>query len=139
MFRLQKTTKLEVMRISAGVLVGTGLMMLVFFLLDKWDLTVLYGGILGAIVAIFNFYFLAISVQRAVDSGEKSAQLMKSSYSLRMLVSALAIGLGLALDYFNPFAIVIPMLMPRATIYVLQFTGLYRPENKADSGKKGGE
>ncbi|MFI3313747.1 MAG: ATP synthase subunit I [Eubacteriales bacterium] len=139
MFHLQEASKKEIKRIALGVVAGTAIMMLIFYLCKEFNLAVLLGGLLGAAAAIGNFVYLAISVEKAVEAGDRSAAVMKSSYSLRMLVSALAIGLGLLLDFFNPFAIVIPMLLPRITIYALQFTGIYRPENTADSGKKGGE
>ena len=45
--------------VAIGQVICTAAMIGVFALLGKFDLTVLWGGILGAVLAIANFFFMA--------------------------------------------------------------------------------
>lgn len=134
MTKLQKTAKREVGRIALGVCLGSGVMILVYLFLKQLSLAVALGTAIGSLVAIGNFYFLAVSVQKAAGDLERAKNIMKSSYSMRMLISAMAIGAGLLTPFIEVVPLVIPLLLPRATIYVLQFTGAYRPEKADDEG-----
>lgn len=129
---LQEASKRELKRISAGVAVGCALMLLVFFLIGKFQWSVLFGALLGGAVAVGNFLYLALSVQKAAAGDETQARLtMRSSYTVRMLVTVAAVILGVTLDCFSWVAVVIALLLPRLTILVLQITGAYRPEPPA--------
>ncbi|MBQ7455979.1 MAG: ATP synthase subunit I [Clostridia bacterium] len=55
-------------KIAAGVGVLTLLMVAVFLIVGRFDYTVLLGALLGALFAILNFFWMAMGVQRAVDS-----------------------------------------------------------------------
>ena len=56
---------------------------------------------------------------------------MHSSYALRMLIAAVALILGVALPVFHWVAVVIPLLLPRLTILIMQITGVYKPDKPA--------
>ncbi len=132
--KLQPASKRELKHISIGVLTGSVLMLAVFALIGQFRLSVLWGALLGDAAAVGNFYYLCRSVQRAAAADELKARLiMRASYSGRMLISAAALALGLLFqELFHWVAILIPLLLPRATILVMQLTGMYRPD-RADS------
>lgn len=135
--KLQPASKRELKRISAGVLIGSAVMEAVFALIGKWDWPVLWGALLGCAVAIGNFYYLARSVQKAAAAQETKAMLvMRSSYAMRMLIAAVAIILGVAVPIFHWVAVVIPLLLPRLTILIMQITGVYKPEKPAKETKE---
>ncbi len=138
--KLQAASQKEAKRISLGVLVGSGLMIGVFALVGQFQLSVIWGALLGALVAIFNFIYLAFSVQKAAGDLDRAQLIMKSSYSTRMVIIAIAlIATYVCKDYIHPVAVVIPLLLPRFTIYILQFTGVYRRDDQSNSDQKGGE
>lgn len=139
--KLQKTSRQELIKISIGVLSGSAIMLGVFAVLKRFDMSVLCGALLGAAIAIFNFYYLAVSVQRAAAVDEKSAKLiMKSSYSMRMLIDAAGVLIGVVVPQFHWVAVFIPLILPRVTIAVMQVLGMYKPD-KAEKSKQtdGGE
>jgi len=133
--KLQPASRKELRRISLGVAVGSCLTLLAFALLGRYNATVLAGTCLGAGVAVFNFYYLCRSVQRAAASDETTARLvMRSSYSRRMLLTVAALAAGFIAPCFHWLATLIPLLLPRLTILVMQITGAYRPDKKKEEG-----
>ena len=46
----------EVIRVGIGVYILTGLMILGFKLFGFFDIKVIFGGLLGATICVFNFY-----------------------------------------------------------------------------------
>ena len=131
--KLQPATRREVKRISAGVLIGSALMVAIFAAVGKFSWSVVWGALLGDLIAIGNFVYLGLSVQKAAaDDNQIHAKLvMRASYFLRMLIAVIAIIVGLAVQMFHWLAVIIPLLLPRLTILVLQITGAYKPEPPA--------
>ncbi len=116
--------KLIMLGISETVLVA--IVSVVFAVLDKFDMTVVIGGLAGAILAIANFFFLAMSADSAADSAvaqdvKTGKNKMRSSYMMRMIV-IFAILLVLAKTGFaNPIALVVPFFAVRPLIMVDEF------------------
>lgn len=132
MLKLQPASKRELKRITIGVVLGTGLMLIVFAVLHRFNLSVLLGALLGAAAAIGNFFSLCLSVQKAASQeNEASTKLvMQSSYTRRMLLNILVIVIGMTVDAFYWLAVVLPLLMPRLVIQFLQFTGAFHSEKE---------
>ena len=61
--------------VSVGQAVGIGLMLAVFALLNRFDRSVWLGGIFGGIIAIGNFFVMAVCADLAADKAEKMALL----------------------------------------------------------------
>ena len=77
--------------VAIGEGIGVAVMLGIFALLGKFDIAVLLGGLIGAVVAIANFFFMALSVNLAADKAEeqnvKGGQAtVRSSYLLRMVL-----------------------------------------------------
>ena len=53
--------------VALGEALGTGIMLGVFALLGRFSLKVLWGGLIGAALALGNFIALCISVSRLAD------------------------------------------------------------------------
>ena len=133
---LQPATRREIKRISTGVLLGSALMVAVFAVLGRFSWPVLWGALLGDAVAIGNFVFLGISVQKAAAAEAlRARQIMQFTYSLRMLIVVAAFALSMAVEVFYWLAVLIPLLLPRITILVLQITGAYKPDKGANEVK----
>ncbi len=101
--RLQKSIVRETVRISVGTIVLAIIMNLVFLIINMWDLTVLYGTLLGCTMAIANFLLLGITVQIIAnnqDSEKRNKLKLQLSYSLRMLALLAGIAIGVSSPYF---------------------------------------
>lgn len=137
--KLQGATRRETLHIGLGVLAGCVVMNLIYLVLGKWGLPTLWGTLLGGGWAVLNFLLLGLTVQAvAADTNEgRGRSKMQLSYSLRMLGTLGVAVLGFLLPCFSWPAAVLPLLMPRLTILVMQLLGLYRPsKEKADAAEK---
>ena len=109
MGKLQPAVKKETMNIAIYTGVGTVVMFILFFVLCKFipdtvpfDYTVILGGVGGFIVAVLNFFLMAVTVQKvASEEDEKRARsLMKLSFSRRMLLQVVWLIVALAAPCF---------------------------------------
>ena len=65
--KVDATVKKETKYIAYFSFILSVLIQAVFVLLKSWDYTVLLGNILSLLVAIMNFYFMGITVQKAYE------------------------------------------------------------------------
>lgn len=128
--KISKSIWKETGHIAVGVLAGDLIMVLVFFFLKKLDSTVLLGTLLGSVAAVGNFFWMGLSVQKALKQPEKAKAMVQRSYTVRMLCLVAVLILGFRAPCFHTIAVVVPLLLPRITIYAMQLLGLYRPEEK---------
>ena len=136
---MDPAVKKETGYITVWVLLLSLLMEAVFLVIRQWDLSVLFGNLGGAVLAILNFFLLAFVVSRAVDKGkpEEAAQRVKATATLRLIgvgaLSALLIGVFKT----NVFATLIPLLFPRAAIAFRPM--LDRKRGTGDTGTEGSD
>ena len=120
--KIDPTVRQETLFIAACVAVLTVLMEAVFLLTGFWDMTVLWGGLLGAFAATLNFFLMGMTVQKAVVKEEKDAKnLMRASQSLRLIMLLGFCALGAAIPVFNLVATLIPLLFPRMGVFLRGF------------------
>ena len=133
----------ELLFLIIGQLIITAVITLIYFIIDKFMLSVLFGAILGGAVTVFNFLFLIISTNRAIDrileergEGEMSDEeaaafaeshrvrlqwVTKRSSIVRLISIAAVLVLALLLrEVFNVLATVIPLLMLRPLLTASQ-------------------
>ncbi len=117
--KIDKVVKKETIYIALSVVILSALMQAVFLIIRKWDYTVLCGNLLSGTVAVLNFLFMGITVQKAVGKSEKQAAgTMKLSQTARMFLLFLTAALGVVLPCFNIFAVLIPLFFPRIAIFL---------------------
>lgn len=126
--KIAPAVKKETGHIALGTTLGVAIMLLVFLLLHQFTLGVLVSGIIGGAVAVLNFFILGLTVQKvaAGENEERGRKWMQFSYNMRMLVMVLWLILALAVPFFNWVAALVPLLMPRLTIAMMQVTGIYK-------------
>lgn len=152
MMKIQPAVRQETLRIAVGTLILTGLMLAVFLVIGRFDVTVLLGAVLGSAAAIGNFFLLALSVQKAAETmkgvqlpsyeeaeagledGEtelptpdvpelqRAKRAMQASYTGRLFLLAVIGILGLTLPCFHAVATVLPFLFPRIVITIYGIT-----------------
>ena len=129
--KLQAASKKELSRIAAGTVLGTLLMILILWLLSLLGIgtftpsRIFLGAGIGCFIAIFNFYLLCLTVQKAVDIQDKKQMKMKFqvSYNFRMLLQAAWVVVALLVPGIHVVAGAVPLLFPHAVILLLQMTG----------------
>ena len=84
-----------------------------------------FGGLLGSAYAIFNFFMLGMTLQKAASMTDQQMAHMKvrSSYSTRMIGMLILAVVAFALPFVEGIPCLIALLFPRATIFALQVTG----------------
>ena len=112
--------------ILAGQVVCVPVMVLVFWLRGYYDRSVLLGGVAGALIAVLNFFFMALSTSAAADKAEqqdvKGGQAtIQMSYILRQILLLVVLILCAKSGKMNLFALVIPLVLVRPIITVAEF------------------
>ena len=112
--------------IAIGQAVGVAVMLGIFALLDRFDYTVVLGGLMGALVATLNFFFMAVSLtlaaDRATEQDVKGGQgVVKSSYAIRILVMFAVLFACAKSGHFQVIALVVPLLLVQPTLLVAEF------------------
>lgn len=125
---VQPAVKQETKKVALSTAAGVVLMWAVYAVLhaavpDKvpLDYTVFLGGIAGGAVAVLNFLWMGLTVQKVVSaSKEDEARMwMKASYSQRMLFQMLWVIAAIAAPCFHFVAGILPLLFPSAGIKIL--------------------
>ena len=122
----RKTVLKETGIVLLGEAVATGSMFLVYVLLAKFSVSVLFSGLLGMLLAVANFFSMAIAVTLAADKAENQdveggKKLIKSSYPVRIIALAAVLILCGRSAYFDVLALVLPLLFVRPTLMVAEF------------------
>ena len=119
-----------VLKETAIILIGEVICVLpmyaVFALLGYFDRAVLLGGIVGALIAILNFFFMAVNASAAADYAvgqdvKSGKSLMQTSYMLRLAVIFIILFACIKSGACNVFASVLPLLFVRPIITIAEF------------------
>lgn len=112
----------------------------VFLIIGAWDLTVLWGNLFGAAVAVLNFFLMGLTVQAAVQKEEKDAKnTMKFSQSARMLLLFLALALCFLIPAFNLISAAVSLIFPRIAVFLRPITMKNEEKRAARKREEGGE
>ena len=115
--KVDPTVRRETLYIAACVLVLSAVMELVFLALQMWDVSVLWGNLLGGAAAVLNYFLMGLTIQHAVGMDAKhAASKMHLSQALRMLMLLVVGILGIALPAFHVVALLVPLFFPRIAI-----------------------
>lgn len=120
-FVLRETGMLAISEtVCAGITVG------VFAMLGYYNTGVLLGAAIGLVMAVANFFLMAVTAEaaadRAVNDDVKGGKaLMKTSRNMRLLVMFVLILLLARTGLCNPIALVVPLLTARPALMVVEF------------------
>lgn len=119
---IDPTIKKETGYIALMVLILSALMEAVYLITGHWDLTVLYGNLLGAFAGILNFFLMGLGLQNSLNKDEKGVKATVSfSYSMRFLLLAVVIILSVVLDIFSTIPAVLSLLFPSIGVFIKAF------------------
>lgn len=114
--------------IALGQLLCVAVMIGVFALLGYYDRSVLLGGIFGGIIAIGNFFAMAVCADLAADKAEQGnvqggQALVRTSYIGRLAVVAIVLFALVKSGLCHVFATVLPLIFNRPILTVSEFFG----------------
>jgi hypothetical protein len=114
--------------IALGQLLCVAVMIGVFALLGYYDRSVLLGGIFGGIIAVGNFFAMAVCADLAADKAEQGnvqggQALVRTSYIGRLAVVAIVLFALVKSGLCNVFAAVLPLIFNRPILTVSEFFG----------------
>ena len=112
--------------VALGQVLCTGAMIGIFALLGYFEWKVLWGGIIGAVLACVNFFGMAVVASLAADKArqqdvEGGKKLMKVSYPVRLLLLAVVLIAFAKSGFCNVIALVLPLLFVRPILTVAEF------------------
>lgn len=114
---IDKVVIKETRCMAVGVILFSAVMQAIFLVIGQWNVAVLWGNMLGAAVAVFNFLLMGLALQRAVQQKEKDAkQVMAASQLLRLLIVFVAVVLGCVSGVFNTWTVILPLFFPQVIV-----------------------
>ena len=112
--------------VAIGQVICVGAMFGIFALLGSFDRTVLLGGIIGALLSLLNFLFMAVGALMAADkavnqnvNGGKAT--IKTSYLVRMVLLAVVLFAFAKSGLCNVVALVLPLAFVRPILTIAEF------------------
>lgn len=112
--------------IAIGEIICLGIMLAICALMGKFNFQTALGGVIGTLVAILNFFFMAIgasvAADRAVQQNVKGGNaLIKGSYVLRYVVIFVVLFACVKSGLCNAITCVLPLAFVRPVITVAEF------------------
>jgi hypothetical protein len=107
----------------------------IFALAGKFQLSILLGGLVGALIAIANFFIMSFVANLAADKAEAQdvaggQKMIQLSYMGRMLGMFLVLILYAKSGYFHVLALVLPLAFTRPILTIAEIFKK-KGENKA--------
>ena len=121
--KLSEPVRRETRRIAIGTGILCCVMLAVFLIIGKMSWPVALGAVVGYVLAVGNFFIMAMDVQRVVDSAsgspddEKRAKArMRLSYNKRMLGIVAILLLTILLAKVSWITAIMPLIFPQLVI-----------------------
>ena len=116
----------ETAAIAVGEVLCVGLMLGVYALAGQLDRAAVLGGVLGGVLAICNFFFMAVGASLAADRAEQQnvkggTALVRMSFLLRYLVLFLILFAAAKSGRFQVLALVLPLVFVRPILMLGEF------------------
>ena len=140
--KLQKAVVNETKTIVIGSLIGTAVMLVVFAVIGKFGMDVIWGALLGLAAAVGNFFMMALMVQKATESelpGEtederagRIRRMVQLSYTQRRLMQVAVVIVAMVAPAINWIPTVVELVFPTLTIYLRQLLSKKRASERTD-------
>lgn len=119
---MSKTLLVEIRNIAIGVIILGAVQVLVTLPTKFFGLPAIFGTLLGCAVAILNFALMGIILERCVSKQKGASGLMGVGYIGRLALIALAVIWATKVDYLNYVCVIIPLIFPQISIFILNLT-----------------
>lgn len=117
----------ETLLLAAGELLCAAAMVGLFALLGYFDGKVVLGAVCGSVIAVGNFFFMAISNDAAADRAaaeqdvKQGKSMIRASYRVRLVVIGVLLFVLAKSGACNLLALVIPLFFTFPVLMVIEF------------------
>ena len=110
--------KKEIKFMALGCAVCAAVVMLIFACVGKFELSVLWGSLIGYVLAVGNFILMSYGVIKALETGDEAAAKLKmrSSYIWRTIIMLAVMALSLVYDAIHWVPVLVSVFYPRIII-----------------------
>ncbi len=117
---MTRSVKTDVLRVCAGNFILGAVMVLIFAVIGRFSLSVIWGALLGNAFVSLSFFWLAVSVSKNVEKDPENARKrVSATYTYRLLAMAAMVIVAIKLPMFNWVAAVVPLFYQRLVITVV--------------------
>lgn len=126
MIESRKIVLRETALIACGVAVCCGIMVGIFALVGHFDLTVLWGALIGFVLTVANFFVMAVGTSLAADKAQEQnvsagKNLLRGSMGLRYVVLFVLLFAFAKSGICNVLALVLPLAFVRPVLMLTEF------------------
>lgn len=126
MIESRKIVLRETAIIALGVAVCCGIMVGIFALLGQFDLSVLWGALVGFVLTVSNFFIMAVGTSLAADKAQvqdvsAGKNLIRGSMGLRYVVLFVLMFAFARSGICNVFALALPLAFVRPVLMLSEF------------------
>ena len=112
--------------IAIGEVICVAVMIGVFALLQQFHMDVLWGGLVGLVLAVLNFFFMAIGALMAADKAQEQdvkagTSMVRVSMLIRFAVLALILIAFAKSGICNVLAMILPLAFARPILMIVEF------------------
>ncbi len=99
-----------------------------FLFARRFDLSVLFGILVGFLLAMGNFFFMSVGITRALATGDEAAAKtkMRTSYIARTIVMLAVMALSLAVDHIHWLPVLASVFYPRIVLTARSLWSWYK-------------
>lgn len=121
----QKRISRQTVSVAIGQMIGIAVMIGVFALFGKFQMTVLYGALAGGAVAFLNYFIMELVANKAADKAQAQdvaggQKLIHLSYTGRLIGLFAVLVLFAKSGWFHPLALVLPLAFTRPILTILE-------------------
>lgn len=128
--KLSKESKTDLRIIVAGTYILSLIMVVLFLVLGQFNLSVLYGAIIGSSLVNCNILLLAYSLHKFTDKLETNKGKVGLFYLFRNLLLLIGAIVSIAFIHVNPISLLVSYIFPQIIIRILQFTKYKKNEGE---------
>ena len=115
----------NILLVAVGQVLCVGLMIGIFALAGHFAMDVIWGGLMGGVIAVANFTIMALIADKAAEKAQNQdvaggQKLISLSYSLRMVLLFGALALCALSGVFNLIALAVPLVFNRPILTVAE-------------------
>ena len=130
---LDAESKKNLLKISVGSIVCSAIVAAVFIIIGQFDLSVVFGLLIGLVLSIGNFYAMSVTVAKALETGDENEakKRIRNSYLIRTGIMVAVIAVSIIVKQINPIPVLLSVFYVRLTIFI---TGLFEKKKKPEDG-----
>ena len=116
------TIRKETDFIALCVLILSALMESVYLIIGRWDLSVLFGNLLGGVCGVLNFFLMGLGLQKALGKDPKEAKTTVAfSHSMRFIMLAVVVVIAAVFDQVGLIPTALSLVFPSIGVFMRSF------------------